>query len=239
MPTNQVYSIAICDNSVHDLDKIVQMTQVFFQQKQINYNIHTYTKSLDLLSAIEQNMEFHLLLLDVMMEHLNGIELAARLRKMDKDMSIVFISGNREMAMQGYEVAASRYLAKPVNDEKFFEALAFCYQNYLQSCNILFPTSKGIRSISPTEILYAEAGNRGITIFLQNEQLQTNMRMFELEEILSHQSFFLCHRAFLVNFAHVKYIRCYEIELENGELVPVSKHRYAEAKQKLLQYLKT
>lgn len=62
--------------------------------------------------------------------------------------------------------------------------------------------------------------------------------MFELEALLPQTQFVLCHRAFLVNLAYAKYIRCYEVELQNGLLVPVSKHRYAETKQKLIQYLK-
>lgn len=58
-----------------------------------------------LLTAIQGGAQFHILLLDVMMKGLDGMELAAALRKLGNDATIVFISSNRDMALRGYEVS--------------------------------------------------------------------------------------------------------------------------------------
>lgn len=110
---------------------------------------------------MQSGVKFQLLLLDVMMDTLDGMEQAGTLRKQNNETSIVFISSNREMALRGYEVAAARYLGKPVETEKLHEALTFCYQNYHDGRELLFPTAKGTRKISPSDILFAEAGERG------------------------------------------------------------------------------
>lgn len=238
MPTDYQYSIAVCDDEDHDLDQIAQMTQAFFDFQGIPCGINRYASGTSLLAAIQNGVKYHLLLLDVMMDELDGMELACALREQKNETSIVFISCNREMALRGYEVAATRYLGKPVETEKLHEALAFCYQNYHDDRELLFPTTKGARKISPSDIMFAEAGERGVKLFLAHEQVDTSMRMFELEALLPRTQFVLCHRAFLVNLAYARYIRCYEVELQNGLLVPVSEHRYADTKQKLIQYLK-
>lgn len=238
MPTDYRYSIAVCDDEARDLDQIAGMTRAFFDAQGIPCVIDRYTSGNALLAAIHSGTTFHLLLLDVVMGELDGMELAATLRTRKDETAIVFISSNREMALQGYEVAAARYLGKPVETEKLHEALAFCYQNHHDSRVLLVPTGKGVRKIAPSDILFAEAGDRGITLVLKNEQVETRMRMFKLESQLPQSQFVLCHRAFLVNLAHIKHIRYYEAELENGSLVPISRHRFADTKQKLIQYLK-
>lgn len=238
VPTDYQYSIAVCDDEAPDLNQIAGMTEAHFDSQGISCSIHPFPNGTSLLEAIQGGEKFHLLLLDVMMDELDGMELASALRAQKNETSIVFISSNREMALRGYEVAAARYLGKPVDAEKLHEALTFCYQNYHDARELLFPTTKGARKISPSDILFAEAGERGVKLFLSHEQVDTSMRMFELEAMLPQTQFVLCHRAFLVNLAYARYIRCYEVELQNGLLVPVSKHRYAETKQKLIQYLK-
>ena len=77
-------------------------------------SVSTYESATALLDAIQGGAQFHILLLDVMMEGLDGMELAAALRELGNSTAIIFISSNREMAMRGYEVSAARYLAKPI-----------------------------------------------------------------------------------------------------------------------------
>ena len=65
-----------------------------------------------------------------MMDGLNGIQLAAALRCRNNETQIIFISSNREMAMDGYEVSAARYLAKPLNPDKLKEALLSAFAEH-------------------------------------------------------------------------------------------------------------
>lgn len=71
------------------------------------------------------------------MDSLDGIELAAALRKLGDGTAIIFISSNREMALRSYEVSAARYLAKPLQRPQLREArlpecqFIFCHRSYL------------------------------------------------------------------------------------------------------------
>ena len=68
----------------------------------------------------------HLLLIDVLMPELDDMELARSLDTQEEKASIVFILCNWEMALQGYEVNAVRYLAKPLKKGKLKEAVSCC-----------------------------------------------------------------------------------------------------------------
>ena len=235
---NSQYSIAVCDDVASDREEIVRLTGSYYRDEGVGFNIKEYESGTSLLSAIECGEKFHLLILDVMMDNLDGIGLAAVLRSQRDDTTIVFVSSNREMALQGYEVVATRYLSKPLDEVKFQEALAYCYQNFQETREILVPTVQGGRRIVPLDILYVEAGERGTKVFLPDERIDTSLRIFEQEAMLPQKQFVLCHRAFIVNLAAVKYIRRYELELYNGMLVPVSKHRFNFVKDRLIEYLK-
>lgn len=107
-------SIAICDDEPNDLDEMETMTSELLEAEGISCGVSRFGDAGSLLSSIEGGETFDILLLDVMMENLNGIELAAILRGQENDTAIIFISFNREMALLGYEVSAVRYLAKQI-----------------------------------------------------------------------------------------------------------------------------
>ena len=238
MPQSLQFQVAVCDDDKADREEIAGLVQAFYKSKNIDCAIKKYENGKVLLKAIESGGKFHLLILDVIMDDLDGIGLAALLRKQKNDTVIVFVSSNKEMALLGYEVSAIRYLIKPLHVDKLHEALAFCYQIVQDNQEIAMPTTQGFRRIAPQEILYIEAGERGTKVFLSNEQVDTTLRIFEQEDILPRKQFLLCHRAFLVNLASVRYIRRNELELTDGTVIPVSKYRFSYVKEKFMEYLK-
>ena len=135
--------IAVCDDEALDRAQIAQMSQEILRAEEIPAEIACFASAGALLHAIQTGGAFQILLLDVMMEGMDGMELAAALRAGQEEAAIVFISSNREMALRGYEVAAARYLAKPLDAEKLREALLHCCAAYLQPREIVLPTSEG------------------------------------------------------------------------------------------------
>lgn len=231
-----MYRIAVCEDDSKEQDEIVCMTKKILQENEIKCDIFKYESGEELLTAIKNGTQFQLLLIDVLLKGINGIELAAELRRQKEKTAIVFISWNWEMALQGYEVAASRYIGKPIQEDRLREAVLFCYENQ-KKIEILLPTLHGECRISISDIVYAEAQGRGVKLILINEELKVNLKISQLNELLASQQFVLCHRAYLVNLEFVQYIRRYEIELKDGKILPVSKYRISEIKEKLIGYL--
>ena len=232
-----MYHIAVCDDDTLDRQSIAGLAGKLLNGESVAHEIVQYASGEDLLHAIQNGARFQLLLLDVMMEALDGMGLAAALRELGDNTSIVFISSNRDMALRGYEVSAARYLAKPIQPEQLREALLYCYQSFCQKRELLLPTEKGQSRISPGDIVYVESWERGARLRLVNGPVETTARISELAALLPERHFTFCHRTILVNLAFVKHLRPREIELAGGETLPVSKYRFAEVKKRLMNYL--
>lgn len=237
MQTDCKLRIAVCDDTSADRAKVTGMTTQILQEVDIACSISEYENGKALLADIRSGVPFHILLLDVVMDELNGMELAAELRKQQDKTAIIFISSNREMALLGYEVSAARFLAKPLDPDKLKEALMYCCKCWQEKKEILLPTVQGKRRISFADIQFVEAFDRGTRFVLANAAVESRLKLSEVEAMLPKSAFILCHRAYIANLACVKYIRHYEFVLKSGEIVPIGKGRYSEIHRKLVDYL--
>lgn len=215
---NPQLHIAVCDDEPMDRQQIADLTREIMTAEGLSCFISCYDGATPLLAAIQNGTQFHILLFDVMMGDLDGIGLAAALR---------------EMALRGYEVSAVRYLAKPLQPNQLQEALLHCYKAFCEKREILLPTAKGQRKLSPSDILYAESWKRGSRLWLTDGLLETSTRISELAAMLPERSFSFCHRTILFNFAFIKYLRSHDLELVDGKMLPVSKYRFHNLQKRL------
>ena len=229
--------IAVCDDETLDRAQIAQMAQEILRAEEIPAEIACFASAGALLHAIQTGGAFQILLLDVMMEGMDGMELAAALRAGQEEAAIVFISSNREMALRGYEVAA-RYLAKPLDAEKLREALLHCCAAYLQPREIVLPTSEGQSKVNVRAIVYVEPWDRGVRLHFAHKKVEVRMSISQVAALLPEHQFAYCHRTLLVNLAYVRHLRYCELELKSGERLPISKYRLAQFKSEFMKYLK-
>ncbi|MBP3700449.1 MAG: response regulator transcription factor [Lachnospiraceae bacterium] len=237
MPTEFQLNIAVCDDIQADRATIIGMTIDCLREAGVLYSISEYESAEALLVSIRSGEQFHILLLDVLMDEMSGMELAAELRRQGNKTAIVFISSNREMALCGYEVSAARFLGKPVELAKLQEALQYCIRSLPKKKEILLPTELGEYRIDVSEIQYAEAFERGTRFVLNHEIVESRLKFGEVESVLSKGEFILCHRAYIINLSRVRYIRRYEFVMKNGEIIPISRRRFAEIYHKYMDYI--
>ncbi len=231
--------LAICDDEPMDCALVAQMSREILGAEGVEAELSAYPSAAELLRAIHAGRAFHIFLLDVMMEGMDGMELAAALRAGHEDAAIIFISSNREMALRGYEVAAARYLAKPLDREKLREALLYCAASREKKRPLALPTASGGQSrVDPSAIVYVEAWERGVRLDLGAEKLEAKIPISQLAAMLPGGQFAYCHRTLLVNLACVRHVRYCELELKNGERLPISKYRLAQFKSEFLKYLR-
>lgn len=229
--------IAVCDDEALERQRIADLVNQIMPEEGLSCRVTSYESGADPLSAIQHSGRFQILLLDVMMEGLDGMALAAALREKGDHTAIIFISSNLEMALRGYEVEAARYLAKPVDRERLREALMFCYRTRLAQKEILLPTASGQRRILPSDLIYAETWERGVRLVLKDGREETGLKISELAAMLPERQFVFCHRTILVNLAFIQSIRYCELELRSGATLPISKYRQTEIRKQLMRYL--
>lgn len=237
MSAGSELKIAIVDDTEQARIRIREETDAILSRESIPHSIALFSDGKNLLDAICCGRTYDLLLLDVIMEEMDGISLAAELRKREDHTAVVFISSNRELARKGYLVNASRYLLKPLDPVELEEALMHCYAQLKIQKEILLPTAQGQYRTSFQNIQFAEAFDRGTRFVLSDEIVETKLKFSEAEALLPKGGFIRCHRAYIVNAAHTRRIRQYAFEMKSGAVVPISRPRYSEVNRQFVEYL--
>ena len=224
--------IAICEDEQVQAEYIKGLLE--------NCQVDVFFSAEQFLFAAEGGFNYDVLLLDIQMGEMNGMELAKRVREMDKQVKIIFLTGIADYAIEGYEVGAIRYLLKPVKEEVLSELLSAIYEERKrekQDCFVFTVNGRHIR-LPYHQILYVEA--RGHYLFMQTEETTYEWKasLTSVSQELEARAFFLLRRGLYVNVAKLVQIGSRTCILENGETLPVSKSRYKELNQAFIAYYK-
>ena len=186
---------------------------------------------------MEEEKDFDILLLDIEMSEVTGIELAKIVRKDNLAVQIIFVTGFYEYFSDGFDVSALHYLIKPVDERKLCPVLDKAIQNleYRQR-SVLITTSDADVKILLADILYVEAENVYVVVHTKQEIYRTRMSLAKFAEQLD-ETFFKVHRSFVIGLKYVKKITKTEIMMINGDIVPISRKLYDEVHSALIKYL--
>ena len=177
----------------------------------------------------EYTGDFDLILLDIQMPFLSGMEAARAIRKRDEEVLILFLTGNAQFSIEGYEVQAFDYLLKPIGYETFAARLdlALGHRRSRKGKYLLVTVADGVRKIEAGSILYIESQGHVMHIHTRQGVLETHARIGDLEEHLPADTFFRCHKGYLVNMHHVDGILGTDC-LVDGHRLPISRRKKKE-----------
>ena len=233
--------IAACDDDVMFLQELTGLLNQYSEEYKSDIEYKIYTSPLELVVQIEKGIRYDVILLDVFMPGINGIQCAKDIRAFDNFVNIIFLTSTTEFAVESYGVKAYQYLLKPVQKEKLFLTLRLLEKEAeTKEKNIVLLKSKtGITKILLSKLEYCEVVNRKIILYLKNgEECECNLRMNELEEKLEKFGMFLKpHRSFLVNMEYIQSLTTHSIVLECGVKIPVPREKYAQIKEAYMQYV--
>ncbi|MDE6639694.1 MAG: LytTR family DNA-binding domain-containing protein [Acetatifactor sp.] len=225
--------IAICDDEIHFIDATCLLLEQWAKERGIKLTIYRFTNGDDLIAA-NQNERMDLILLDVIMPLLNGMDTARELRNTNQTVPIIFLTSSREFAVDSYEVKALNYLIKPVNPEKLFLTL----DDFLRTCNLsknflTVKTVDGFCRIMLADVDYLEAQNKQVLIHLTTGRTIAIRELFsKCAEIFTPENgFCCCHRSYIVNLSNVEKFSKTEVTTITNAVIPISRSSYAAFKE--------
>ncbi len=189
-----------------------------------------------------QKPDADLIMFDVQLENMNGIEAARKLREDGYDVPIIFFSGIKDYVFDVFDVKAFWYLVKPIEENRFhyvYEKVKHEIRQRKQEDTetILFTTRKRNYSVKRCQIVYAENEGKKIVLHTTGGQIELYASMAEMEKRLG-AGFFRCHRGFLVNMDHIFSYSGEAITVSSGEEIFLARERYREFVEKYMKYLR-
>ena len=232
-------SIAVCDDNETDIQYITGMVNDWAMQGRIPVSVRTFSSAESFLFHYSENNDYDILLLDVEMGKLNGIDLAKQIRAGNSSVQIVFITGYPDFIAEGYEVSALHYLMKPVKPEKLAEVLDRAVSLSRKERPYLLVSSEHetIRTFFD-DIYYAESQGHYMLIHTAQTQYRVRMTVSGLLEKLD-EGFYRCSRSFIVNLRHIHRITKNEVFLENQVSLPLGRGQYDEINKTMICYLRS
>ncbi len=229
--------IAICDDDAG----IVAAVRTFLETtyRQLGWVIDSYHAGEALLKAISgSGRNYDLILLDIEMKGINGIETAKSVRALSPESCVVFITSHEEFALTGYEVSAFRFLTKPIRQDKLMEAVEAVKEARFARRELLIPWEGETTRVAVPDILYVEAQNQTVRLVLKQRTLWHRATIDSYARQLSGDDFYRVHRSYLVNLNAVAFMGKQELRMANGDLVPMSRLRSKEFAEAFRAYIK-
>lgn len=229
--------IAICDDEINFQKELQKELEKYYGVLEVEIEVFNYGN--DFLERFDNNpMDFQIIFMDIEMPGLNGLDVSKRIREVNQSVPIIFLTSHTELAMDGYEVDAFRFLDKPLRMEKLADTLSAFDKLRLLDSKIELQDGERILLVEWKEIQYVQSENVYINVYLENDRYLIRKKLSEMEEQMPKQIFYKPHRSYLVNLRFMKSFDGKKILMNNGVEIPLSRGKQNELKTALMNYLR-
>lgn len=228
--------IAICDDDDESVIKLRDKVKSCLKHNKIIADITVYTQSKLLQYDIQEGKYYDLLLSDIEMPHINGMNLAVYIKNHLPDLIIIFITSHLKYTIDAFTLSIFRYIPKSTIDERlpqaFMDAINMIKIQSDQYYIIQTPTR--IEKIPYRKIVYISREGKNSVIYLkENKKTKVRKSLSQVYKEFAGNDFVYVDRGNIVNLSHIMGIRKDVIELSSGLCLPVSHTRLEMIKEKL------
>ena len=233
--------IAVCDDEKKVLEEISLYIEEFMKrEKKKAVEVFCFQSVEELINSLEQKRTFDIYLLDVYIGPELGTKLAKDLRRKGIESPIIFLTSSLEYAPQGFEVGALRYLLKPIEPIKFYEAIEFgmTVAEKVNEKLIKFNTGKEIECINVNQIIYTEAhAHYQYITYEGGKQIRVRMTVSELlTKLMRYGGFIRAGSAYIINLRNIKNVSTSEVRFYNDIHINIPRGKHAEIKKAFWEF---
>ena len=230
--------VAIVEDDLKNAKLIQSYLSRFERECHVNVDSVIYGDGIDFIANYA--CQWDLILLDVEMPMLDGISTAKKVRELDSEVLIIFVTQLAQYAIDGYSVSALDYVLKPINYYAFYLKMQRVVHLLSTKNNehILIRDKTSVRKIPLDSIRYIDVYSH--TLYYHTAQgtfsSSGSKTLKNLEDELRKYGFCRCNQSYLVNLKHVKSFDKNTITIYNEGPLPVSRQMHKEFIQALMEY---
>lgn len=220
--------IAVCDNEYQMAVEIEQWITTISNRNFIEVDTDVFSDGEELVHEIEEINNYDIIFLDIEMKNLDGINTAKRIRKIDKNVVIIYVSGYEAYAIETFEVNPFRFIVKPVNQEIFEKIyLAAVERVTLDDVFFQYKYGKSFYKERVEDIIYFESSRRIINIVTVHGKFKFYGKLNEVQERISSAktTFLRIHQSYLVNCKYINRFSYDFVEMRNGVRLSISEEK--------------
>lgn len=229
-------NVAIVDDDEIIYNQLNEYLLRFSNETGVLFNVSWYPDALDFLEGYKS---VDIVLMDVVMPHVNGITAAERLRKIDKDVALIFITNMVKYAIKGYSVNALDYVLKPINYARFSALLKKTIRVVGENTDvqISIKTTGGVTKLYASSIIYIGINDHLLVYNTETDRVLAWGSLKEAQKQLP-DTFVRCNHGTIVNLKHVETVDGNTIYLANDRgTLQISHNKRKEFMAQLSKYM--
>ena len=227
--------IAICEDAVTDQELLLET----ISKCNIPSECTVFPNGESLLNAYRPHV-YDLILSDIFMDGIGGVETITKIRELDESIPIAFITTSTDFTLEGYRLSALKYIEKPFKQKDLDDILKLAQLERFSAPSLVIQRNRIECRIRFSQIMYLEQQKHLLHVHLQDGTVEVFRK--KLSSILPQfedTAFFQPHKSFLVNPSYVRSIdsdlRC--LVMYRHENVPIRRESLGKTKQIIKNYL--
>lgn len=228
--------IAIVDDDSKDRRSVELLIRKYFAEEGENCDITLFPEAVSFLKSYQY--EYQLIILDIDMPGLGGIDAAKKLRERDPDVVLMFVTNMPQYALDGFAVDAVDYIVKPVSYPEFRLKMmkAMRYIRAGLDRRIAIRTTDGTVQIAASDIRYIESQLHYVIFHTVSGNLRARASLRDIEPKLSDLHFARCSASYLVNLRFVDSMHGDDLVV-GGDLLRISRGKKQEFLSAFTRYI--
>lgn len=232
--------VAVCEDETPIREYLRRLVEQYAGAREIDCKVYLYENGTDLLKTREA---FDIILMDYQLDYTgesNGMAIAKAIRETDRSVAIIFITNHPQIVFSAFEVNTFRFLVKPVDSHKLFQALDDYHKARDISGALLTKADAMVARYNFHEICYLEGEGKYCVLHLSENGTRVSCRetLASVGKRLPGFLFFRCHKSFIVNFAYVRSFSRREVFLIGGEKLPMGRKKFSEFQELFFHYIR-
>ena len=217
--------IAIVEDDERNRVVLLEHLRRYEAEHGVAFDVATFADGRDILARFRP--VYDIVLLDIEMEHVDGMTTARRIREVDRDVVLVFITNAPQYAIGGYQVAALSYLLKPVPYASLSAELDRCLAQVARRDHGHLMLADGTEQhrVNIVDIVYVESVKHRLTVHTTEREYSLVGSLSSMEEQLEGKDFFRSNNCYLVNLRHVTGVQQTSCVMMGGDDLQVSRPR--------------
>ncbi len=227
--------IAICDDERTYIEKIKNDINSL-KTHENEFEFSEFESGEAFISEFSKD-KYDLIILDIEMKDLNGLQTAEFLRQIDKNVILIFMTSYDKFVYQGYEVNAFRYILKNQPEPIYLKQLSDTIQEYYRNKKYIKVVDNDIeKELLTVDILYIEVYSHQIVIHTFNKEYYQKGKLSDYEKMLEACLFVRSDKSVLINIANIDYIKKNQVYMKNGKILYVSRNHLENITKAFLKF---
>lgn len=228
--------IAIVEDEPTERDRIKVYLEEIAQEDQTQFDIEQYSSGMAFVMSGMK--DYDLVLMDIDMPNLNGIETAKALRKVDQSATLIFVTNMAQYAISGYEVNAFDFILKPVNRYSFAIKIKRAISRTAKKNDnaIQIKMDGTIFLVHMYQIMYLEVDGHYVIFHTTQGDYKEYTTLKLAQKRINSSLFIQCNQSFLINMKYIESVSRESVTV-GGTVIYISRKMKTEFMNAVLDFL--